>query len=73
MPPVPFSAYTDKQLWNAQLALALACGRSHQTTRKKRNQWYCFLFQSLVVESDLRGLPHPQPPFHAGDLEPGAL
>ena len=68
--PGPVTSFTDAQLFNAQLALQLACGRAHGAGRKKRNQWYCFLFDALKIEADLRGVPSPAAPFHTGDLPP---
>lgn len=62
------SAYSPEQLFFAQYALALACGKSHQALSKNRQQWFCFLFQTLKIEADLRGLPSPAPPLHAGSL-----
>ena len=65
---IDLATLTDDQLWNTQLLLQLACGRNHGITRRKRDQYFCFLFRALKVESDLRGLPAPAAPFHTGDL-----
>jgi hypothetical protein len=66
---------TDDELHDLQLALQLGCGRSKQMLAKTRRQWYCFLFQVLKVEADLRGLPSPTAPFHSSQLrgEPPAI
>lgn len=69
----PLSTFTNEQLYNGMLALQLACGRSHGGQRKKREQWYCFLFQALLEEANARGAPHPSPPFNAGSLPPFSL
>lgn len=58
----------DQDLLDGMLALKLACGKSHSSLTKRRRQWFCFLLQSLKVEADLRGLPTPSGPVHAGDL-----
>lgn len=68
--PNPLDAITDTQLYNLQLALQLQCGRSHSTQRRRRQAWFCFLSRVLQVEADLRGVPVPAAPFHAGDLPP---
>jgi len=62
---------TDEQLLQAQLALKLACARSHSTARKKKQQWYCFTFRALDLEAQERGLESVTAPYHAGDLGPG--
>lgn len=61
---------TDPELQQLMLALQLGCGRSHGVTKRQREQWFCFLFRVLKVESDLRGLPTPGPSAHSGDLHP---
>jgi hypothetical protein len=71
VPAAGLGALTDHELLNAYLALQLACGRSHQTLSRRRQQWFCFLGRTLKVEIDLRGLPTPVAPYHAGDLPPG--
>jgi len=69
--PVGLSEITNEQLEGAMLALSLACGKSHQSLTHKRQQWFCFLFRTLKVEADLRGLPAPAAPFQASHLGPG--
>jgi hypothetical protein len=68
----PFDLISDTQLEQLMLMLQLGCGRSKQTMSKKRQLWFCFLFRVLAVEADLRGLPTPTAPFHAGDVKPFA-
>jgi len=70
MPTPTFSQLTDLQLVNAQLALSLACGRSHQSLAHRRQEWFCFLFKVFDLERQARGLPVPAPQTHAGDLKP---
>ena len=74
MPEVvdPLATIPDDELWNMQLLLKIACGRSKSALRKARRQHFCTLFENLKVESDLRGLPHPLPPYPVGDLKKGA-
>jgi hypothetical protein len=71
--PLHLSDITDEQLDTLMLVLELACGRSHQTSRRKREQWYCFLNRVLQTEATLRGLPIPAAPFHAASVPPFAL
>ena len=74
MPPIdPLSSLTNEQVLQVLQALGLACGRSHGAYRRNRQQWFCFLFQNLVVSADLRGLPRPGPPWHDSDLKPFSL
>lgn len=70
-PPRPnvVADFTDQQLWDYQLSLALACGKSKAAigVAKRRNH-YCLLAQALRLEADFRGLHSPAPPLHPGDL-----
>jgi len=61
----PLSLLSDKTLYDTQIMLAIACGRSHSSLTRKRRQYFCNLQQVLKVESDLRGVPHPVAPYHA--------
>jgi hypothetical protein len=72
-PVNPFRDVSDEQLLQLQLALALACGRSHQSLTRKRQNWFCLLGRILKIETDFRGLPTPPPPYHASNLDPLAL
>lgn len=67
--PNVVSEFTDQQLWDYQLSLALACGKSKAaiSTVTRRNH-YCLLAQALKIEADFRGLHSPAPPLHPGDL-----
>lgn len=56
---------SDSDLWNTQLALALACGRSHSSLKKKHRQWLCDLFRALAAESERRDREPPHPPYVA--------
>jgi hypothetical protein len=69
----PLASLTPDQLWNLQVLLQIACGRSRSVLRRYRRQHFCLLFQNLKLESDLRGLPTPQAPYHIGDVRPDAL
>jgi hypothetical protein len=69
----PLSTLTDQQVQVLQVALALACGRSHGTLSHRRQQWFCFLARSLKLEADLRGLPAVEPPYHVSQVPPFSL
>lgn len=64
-PDAQWHGVTDAQLEAAQVALALACGRSHSALRDKHRQYFCFLFSALRNESTRRGKEPPSPPFRA--------
>lgn len=69
----PLSTLTDLQLQQAQLALQLACGRSHGALAHRRQGWYCFLGRVLDIERQARGLPAPPPTAHVSELQPFSL
>jgi hypothetical protein len=71
--PVALTDLPDEHLLAMRLALQLACGRSHSTFKKRHRAWFCFLAQTLTVESDFRGLPGPLTTSHVGDLPPAPL
>lgn len=52
-------------LYRAQLALAIACGRSKSALRNKHRTYLCTLFQVLLAESARRHAPAPTSPFKA--------
>jgi hypothetical protein len=56
-----------------QLMLKLGCARNTAALRAGRRKQYCLLFDQLKIESDLRGLNHPQPPYGVGGLRRDAL
>ena len=55
----------DQALYETQLAMALACGRSRSTLREKHKTRFCFMQSVLNVEAQNRGKPSPQPPYKA--------
>lgn len=61
----PLAMLSDQQLFDTQLSLALACGRSRSALRDKHKAKLCFLFQVLVVEANKRGKQSPRPPYSA--------
>lgn len=61
----PLSTLTDEQLFNSQLSLVLACGRSHSSLKQKHRQYFCILFETLKIESNNRGKSAPQWPYKA--------
>jgi hypothetical protein len=65
----PLADLTDEELWNAQLMLAVACGRSHSSLRKPRRQYFCLLFGNLVDEANQRGVPSPTPPYSVNQIK----
>jgi len=69
----PLATLSDDQLWNAQLILALGCGRAKNTLKGKQREVLCFLANVLKVEADLRGLPSPVAPYHASQAKGEAL
>lgn len=68
-----WSPLTDQQLFELQVLMQLACGRSHGALSKRRQQWFCWLGRVLKAEADLRGLPSPTAPFHAAQVSPPPL
>jgi hypothetical protein len=67
--PNVIAALTDTELFDVQLAVALACGRSRSALAPQhRRQHYCFLFETLKLESDYRGVPAPTSPYRPGDF-----
>lgn len=66
---------TDVQLWNAQVMLAVACGRNHAVLTRKRRYYFCILRDHLILESQRRGQAYPLPPHGVGDMkrDPTAL
>jgi hypothetical protein len=56
---------SNDDLLGAQVSLALACGRSHSSFRKKHRQTFCFLQSVLAVESKNRGQEPARAPYKA--------
>jgi hypothetical protein len=56
---------SNDQLYRAQLALAIACGRSKSALRNKHRTYLCTLFQVLLAESSRRHQAPPASPFKA--------
>lgn len=73
MAPLPLTRYSDEQLQQAMLLLHLSCGRSRSTYRRKRQEMFCFLFQTIKVEADLRGVPQLPANTGASGLKPDVL
>lgn len=72
--PNPLSTLSNADLWNSQLALLIACGRSHSSLKGKHKQYFCGLAQVLKIESIQRGKAFPTTPISAdAKLPPGAL
>lgn len=63
--PNPLQNLSDEALYDAQLALELACGRNKAVTRDKHRTRLCTLAGILGLEADNRGKPQPTPPFKA--------
>jgi len=72
IPVGTLAGVTDADLGHLMLALQLACGKAHGAQSEKRRGWFCYLFRTLKVEADLRGLPSPPPTVHVADLPPHA-
>jgi hypothetical protein len=61
----PLAGLSDRDLFDTQLTLAIACGRSKSALRQKHRVNICTLFQLLKIEADHRGRPSPAPPYKA--------
>lgn len=59
IPPPPIgdsiSDLDADQLWNAQVLMALSCGRAKSTVRARRHEYYCFMQRVLHAEALARG------------------
>lgn len=63
--PGSFDAWSDEQLTNGMLILAIACGRSRSALTRQRKKYFCALFRVLEATATSRGQPSPSAPFHA--------
>jgi hypothetical protein len=70
MPSVALDGVSDEHLVNTMIALQLACGRSRGSMVRRRGEWFCFLFRTLDIERQARGLPPPPSHRAVGDLPP---
>jgi len=63
--PDPFDEWSDEELYDAHLALALACGRAKSVLRQKHRGRLCALMEITAAESDKRRVPVPHAPYKA--------
>lgn len=56
---------TNQSLFDTQLTLAIACGRSKSVLRKRHRVHVCTLAEILQFEANRRDQPSPQWPYKA--------
>jgi hypothetical protein len=62
--------WTDLELYNLGLMLALACGRSRAPLRRRGRTLICGFHQVLGQEATRRGSPYPyNGPYHSRDFK----
>lgn len=59
----PLSQLSDEEVFNSQLALALACGRAHAAIKGRQKTRLCTLQGLLAIEAMNRGTPICLPPY----------
>ena len=61
----PFDAYSPAELFDLELTLHLACGRSKAVVKGKHRGRLCSLIALVAAAQDRKGGTHPTPPFRA--------